>query len=88
MSSADDCCLTQDKIEGIYAHINANICSDVHPDRPCRFWKKSFGAVPDAVARVPINQDILAADFLVWPEPEPGQSILSTCNAAGIVGGR
>ena len=65
----------QDGIEDVCKQINAEVCKWLHPRRPpCRFWNKKYGAVPDAVSRVPINNDILCADYLVWP-PEPGPEL-------------
>ena len=49
-----------------------DICSKNHPRTPCKFWNKSYGAVPDAVLRTPINDDILHKEFMVWPEAGVG----------------
>ena len=69
--------LLQDEIEAICKEINTDMCSKNHPDTPCKFWNKSYGAVPAAVSRVPFNEDILRAEFMMWPEPEPesGESL-------------
>ena len=75
MLSATICDLVQDEYEDLCKTINANICSMVHPQVPCRFWRKEYGAVPDAVSRYTFNDKILCAEFLVWPEPESGKSL-------------
>ncbi|CAL8463303.1 g2837 [Coccomyxa elongata] len=59
--------LEEAEIEDFIAEINEHICSKLHPLTPCKFWDKSYGAVPDAVSTVPINDSILYKQHLVWP---------------------
>ena len=75
------CILLQDEIEDFCKHITADICSKLHPHALCKFWKKSYGAVPDAVSRVPINDEVFCKEFLLCPEPDLGES-LRTCRVA------
>ena len=70
--------LLQDEMEEHTQRINNNFCSMLHPDTPCRWWHKSYRAVPDAVSTVPLNEDILCERHLLWPQPaeEPGEPAL------------
>ena len=76
--------MLQDEVEGKYEQLNASLCSMLHPEAPpCKFWSKRYGAVPDAVSRLPLNDIILCQEFLVWPPvpgPESGElSLTSWC---------
>ena len=51
-------------------NITGGTCSMLHSHAPCKFWSRRYGAVPVAVAGVPINDKILCESFLVWP-PQP-----------------
>ncbi|BDA45893.1 hypothetical protein COCOBI_07-6800 [Coccomyxa sp. Obi] len=57
----------EDEIERFCQDINDDICSKLHQHAPCKFWNKSYGAVPDAISIMPINDNILFEKLLAWP---------------------
>ncbi len=71
--------MSQEEVERLGSEINKGMCSKTHPNTPCIFWHHSWGAVPEAVTRVPFNNLILCTDLMKWPEPASGES-LNACS--------
>ncbi len=59
--------LLQDEIELFCKRKNEDMCTKLHPKMPCRSWHRSYGAVPDAMSTMPINDNILCKRLPVWP---------------------
>ena len=71
------CGMSQIEIERIGKRINTDVCSNLHPATPCRFWQHTWGAVPEAVTSLPYNYTVLRTDLFKWPASASGK--LNTC---------
>ena len=67
------CGMSQIEIERIGKGINTDICSNLHPATPCRFWQHTWGAVPEAVTSLPYNYTVLHTDLFKWPASATGK---------------
>ena len=67
------CGMSQAEIERIGRMINTDLCSNLHPATPCRFWHHSYGAVPEAVTRLPYNNTVLRNELWKWPTSASGK---------------
>lgn len=54
----------EEEVEGFGKIINTDMCSKMHPRTPRRFWHHSYGAVPEAVTRLPFNELVLCRDLM------------------------